>query len=68
VADESTVEYAVEHPRWRAWNTDRTWLDCDTRALYGDAFVEALSAEPHSAFVAEGSPVIVRSARSLAAD
>jgi uncharacterized protein YqjF (DUF2071 family) len=58
--DGGTIEYAVEHPRWRVWTVDRSWLDCDVRALYGVEFVDALGAEPRSAFVAEGSPVTVR--------
>ena len=55
-----TMEYAVEHPCWRVWHATAARFDCDVRSLYGDAFVESLSAEPTSAFVADGSPVIVR--------
>ena len=58
--DGGTVEYQVEHPRWRVWTAERTHLDCDIAALYGPAFVSALRAPPRSAFVAEGSPVLVR--------
>ena len=58
--DGGTVEYQVEHPRWRVWTAERAHLDCDIAALYGPAFVPALSAAPRSAFVAEGSPVLVR--------
>jgi uncharacterized protein YqjF (DUF2071 family) len=59
--DGGTVEYQVEHPRWRVWTAERTQLDCDVAALYGAQFVPALNAAPRSAFVAEGSPVLVRS-------
>ena len=58
--DGGTVEYQVEHPRWRVWTAQRPRLDCDIAALYGPAFVPALSQPPRSAFVAEGSPVRVR--------
>ena len=58
--DGGTVEYQVEHSRWRVWTAERARLDCDIAALYGAAFVPALSAPPRSAFVAEGSPVLVR--------
>lgn len=58
--DGGTVEYQVEHPRWRIWEAERAHLECDIAALYGPAFVLALSAPPRSAFVAEGSPVLVR--------
>jgi uncharacterized protein YqjF (DUF2071 family) len=58
--DGGTVEYAVEHPSWRVWQTNEAELECDVAALYGAAFVPALGVEPHSAFVAEGSAVQVR--------
>ena len=64
--DGGTVEYQVEHPRWRVWTAERAHLDCDIAALYGPAFVPALSAPPRSAFVAEGSPVLVRRGMRLA--
>ena len=53
-------EYQVEHPRWLAWRAVEAGLDADIRGLYGDGFVECLSAQPASAFIAEGSPVSVR--------
>jgi len=58
--DGGTVEYRVEHPPWRVWQTSEAAFDCDVKRVYGDQFVEYLSARPTSAFVAEGSPVIVR--------
>ncbi len=63
--DGGTVEYQVEHPRWRVRSADRASLDCDVAALYGPGFVEALSAAPTSAFLADGSPVVVRRGRRL---
>jgi len=58
----ATVEYEVEHPRWRAWTAERAWLDCDAHELYGKPFATPLSQRPRSAFVAEGSKVCVRRA------
>jgi len=58
--DGFTIEYQVEHPRWRVWKAERTWVECDVRALYGESFVSALAARPLSAFVADGSAVTVR--------
>ena len=58
-------EYRVEHPRWRVWPAREAKLDADVRALVGDAYAEALSAAPCSAFVAEGSPVAVRWRKSI---
>ena len=57
--DGGTVEYEVRHPSWRVWEVADAGLECDIAAMYGDRFVEALSAAPHSAFLAEGSPVTV---------
>ena len=58
--DGGTMEYQVEHPPWRVWQTESTSLDCDAGPLYGPEFIEPLGAKPLSAFVAEGSPVSVR--------
>ena len=58
--DESTLEYEVEHPRWRMAKADQVEYACDVAGLYGEEFVEALSREPVSAFMAEGSEVVVR--------
>src|SRR5258708_27506991 len=57
--DGGTVEYPVEHPRWRVWPARDPRFDGDAAALYGGAFAEALRSPPRSAFVAEGSPVVV---------
>jgi uncharacterized protein len=63
--DSGTVEYRVEHPSWRVWSAAETRFDCDVAAMYGDGFAEALSARPRSAFVAEGSPIIVRQGQRI---
>jgi hypothetical protein len=59
------VEYQVEHPRWRVWSLPRPVLDCDVAALYGPQFAAPLAAEPTSAFLADGSEVVVRKGRRL---
>ena len=61
----STLEYRVEHPRWRVWRARTSRFVCDVAALYGDGLVAALAAEPRSAFLAEGSAVVVRRGRVL---
>jgi uncharacterized protein len=63
--DGGTVEYQVAHPAWRVWATDHSSLDADVAVLYGPKFVDALSAAPRSAFVAEGSPVTVYRPRRI---
>lgn len=54
------TEYQVEHDAWHVWNVAEGQLDCDVAAVYGSQFVEPLQAPYLSAFVASGSPVIVR--------
>lgn len=56
----ATREYRVEHPAWRVWQSSRASLDCDAASLYGREFVDSLSSSPLLAFLAEGSPVVVR--------
>jgi uncharacterized protein len=58
--DGSTMEYQVEHPRWRVWRGVEPQFNCDVAALYGGEFAPALGRPPSSAFVAEGSAVVVR--------
>lgn len=58
--DGGCVEYQVEHPPWRVWQTSAATFECDVARVYGTRFVETLQARPVSAFVAAGSPIIVR--------
>jgi len=55
----STLEYRVEHPRWRYYDVSDARLDCDVAGLYGEQFSETLNRKPSSAFLAEGSTVTV---------
>jgi uncharacterized protein YqjF (DUF2071 family) len=55
----STLEYRVEHPRWRVWDVQEAAMDCDVADLYGNQFVAGLSGKPSSVFLAEGSAVSV---------
>jgi uncharacterized protein len=55
----SRLEYQVEHPPWRLWQTSSAELSCDAEKLYGPEFAPALNSPPRSAFLAEGSPVVV---------
>ena len=52
-------EYRVEHPRWKIWNAEDFGFSADVSTLYGEQFVEPLSAAPRSAFIADGSPIQV---------
>jgi len=63
--DGSTREYEVTHPAWRVWTAEDPVLDADVADLYGARFARTLSAPPASAFIAEGSPVLVYAPRRL---
>ena len=54
-----TLEYQVEHPRWRAWTAVEARLEGNTAGLYGDQFAQCLKGPPASAFLADGSEVRV---------
>ncbi|HEX6533019.1 MAG TPA: DUF2071 domain-containing protein [Gemmatimonadaceae bacterium] len=57
--DGGSIEYRVEHPRWRVWPAAESWLDADVARLYGPSFAEVLAPPPRSAFLADGSAVRV---------
>ncbi len=58
--DGGTKEYRVDHPSWKIWPSKNAAFEGDVKTLYGEPFVEALSASPKSAFVADGSEITVR--------
>jgi uncharacterized protein YqjF (DUF2071 family) len=57
--DGSTLEYRVEHPRWRAWRAKSARLEGGAAEFYGPAYGRILSRPPSSAFIADGSEVAV---------
>jgi len=63
--DGGTVEYRVEHPQWKVWAASNAKLDGDILAFYGPEFASALASRPSSAFVADGSPVVVRKGQPI---
>jgi uncharacterized protein len=63
--DASTVEYRVGHEPWCVWNAASASFSGDAGVLYGSQFKSLLCAKPHSAFVADGSPVNVFRGRKL---
>ena len=63
--DGGTIEYEVEHPRWRVWTSPRATFGGPAALLYGPVFGEALSVAPRSAFVAAGSEVAVHSGQRI---
>jgi uncharacterized protein len=63
--DGGTVEYRVAHPPWRVWQATTASFDCDVAGFYGRQFVTAMNQKPHSAFVAEGSAIVVYQGQRL---
>jgi len=63
--DGSTLEYEVQHPPWRVWRAKAASSEGDVAALYGAEFGRMLSQQPHSALLAEGSPVRVYRPQSI---
>lgn len=64
--DGGTMEYRVDHPRWLVRRAQTCRLQCDVEEFYGKRFADALSGEPSSVFVAEGSAVAVYRGRRIA--
>lgn len=54
-----TIEYRVEHPRWKLWPADCARFRGNATALYGPHFAQPLAGRPVSAFFADGSAVAV---------
>jgi uncharacterized protein YqjF (DUF2071 family) len=57
--DGGCIEYQVAHEPWRVWAATDAGFHGDATALYGAALAGVLRSTPHSAFIAEGSPVLV---------
>ena len=54
-----SMEYRVEHVPWKVWAPTEARFEGDVGALYGEAFAAVVQRRPESAFVADGSPVLV---------
>jgi uncharacterized protein YqjF (DUF2071 family) len=63
--DGSTLEYRVTHEPWNIWGADNGVFEGDAAILYGAEFGRALARAPRSAFIADGSPVLVHAPRRM---
>jgi uncharacterized protein YqjF (DUF2071 family) len=68
LADGTTREYRVDHPTWRIWPAEAKALSRATAASFGARYERALSREPASAFVAEGSLMQLHRPHPVAGD
>jgi uncharacterized protein len=63
---DTTIEYAVEHPRWQRMLVKEFSLDANIEQLYGAAFVPYMqSTKPQSVFLAKGSDVLIRKPKKI---
>jgi uncharacterized protein len=59
------IEYRVTHPLWRIWQVRQSAYEGDAEKFYGKEIAAVLRGKPHSAFLAEGSPVTVMRGQRL---
>jgi uncharacterized protein YqjF (DUF2071 family) len=64
-ADRATREYRVDHPPWRIWRATAARLSPAAADSFGPRFARALARDPVSAFVAEGSHVLLHRPHAL---
>ena len=64
-AERGTVEYRVEHDRWRTWPATQSAFEGDVSELYGPELARCLRRAPDCALVAEGSAVAVHSGERI---
>jgi uncharacterized protein len=60
-----SLEYHVSHIPWQVWAATEAGFDGDATPLYGAELSAVLQRPPDSAFVADGSPVVVFKGRVL---
>jgi len=60
------LEYHVSHVPWRVWPSRSAGFEGDADSLYGPEFGAILHRPPDSAFVADGSPVLVYKGQRIA--
>lgn len=58
----TTYQYQVEHISWNVGRVEEPVFEAEVARLYDKKFVPYLNVKPYSAFFADGSEVIVRSA------
>jgi uncharacterized protein len=63
--DGSSVEYQVTHPAWKVCRARKAEFSGNCEELYGREFAAVLREKPCSAFLAEGSAVVVMRGRRI---
>jgi hypothetical protein len=57
IDENTTEEYKLQHPSWLVNKVVDYKMDCDFKAMYGDAFSVLNTTQPTAVFIAEGSAV-----------
>jgi uncharacterized protein len=57
--DGSSLEYHVSHDPWRIWRATNVTFEGNAASLYGAELGRVIARAPDSAFIADGSPVLV---------
>lgn len=65
VQGSASLEYHVSHVPWKLWTSTTAGLEGDVTGLYGPELGKVLQCRPDSAFIAEGSPVVVFAGRKI---
>lgn len=65
VANKSTFEYEVTHPRWQAYEVLQHDISVDFETVYGSDFKMLSNQSPTSVILAEGSEIGVKSKRKI---
>ena len=60
INNQVSQEYRINHPRWLVNRVSDYSVQCDFKAMYGDAFSNLSNTPPDSVFMAEGSAVTVK--------
>ena len=60
-----SIEYHVSHAPWNVWTGTAAGFEGDASSLYGFELGKVLQRRPDSAFIADGSPVIVFSGKKI---
>jgi uncharacterized protein len=63
--NQTTYEYAVQHPSWKVHEVKKYLIDCNFTALYGEQFSFLQKAKPNSVFMAQGSAISILKKRVL---
>lgn len=59
------LEYRVAHSPWKVWSGQSAKIEGDMAELYGPELAAAIGGTPASAFLADGSEVVVHRGRKL---